>query len=414
MQSVLIFGRQPEIGLAEIESLYGADKITQLHPQAAVIDVDPCLLTFDRLGGAVKFCKLLTALETTDWTKILTFLTQTGPTHSETMPPGKMHLGISVIGMRDISPQRIQASGLTLKKAIQKTGRTVRLVPNNESELSTAQVIYNKLTSANGWELVIIRSGQKTYITQTIKTQDINAYARRDRERPKRDSRVGMLPPKLAQILVNLGSGILSEAHMQSICEIPVDAPVPRPDLQRTVLDPFCGTGVVLQEALLDGYHVYGTDLEPRMIEYTEANLAWLREQHQFHEVSQTLAAVDATHARWAGTIDFIASEVYLGRPFTSEPTPEVLAQTVSDCNRIISLFLKNIRPQLKPGARLCLAVPAWQIRPNTFRHLPLVDQIRELGYNQVRFEHVSESLIYYRSDQIVARELLVLTKISE
>jgi tRNA G10 N-methylase Trm11 len=290
----------------------------------------------------------------------------------------------------------------------------VRLVPNNESELSTAQVIYNKLISANGWELVIIRSGQKTIIAQTIKVQDINSYARRDRERPKRDARVGMLPPKLAQMLINLASGPLSESSMKSICDVPIDQEVPRPNLGQTVLDPFCGTGVVLQEALLDGYNVYGSDLEPRMIEYSTTNLAWLREQYQLSELAQSLEAADATHARWHEPIDFVASEVYLGRPFTDDPTPEVLAQTTSDCNRIISLFLKNIGPKLKPGTRLCLAVPAWQIRPNTFRHLALIDQIAELGYNQVRFEHISESLIYYRSDQIVARELLVLTKISK
>ena len=45
------------------------------------------------------------------------------------------------------------------------------------------------------------------------------------------------------------------------------------------LLDPFCGTGVVLQEALLMGYDVYGTDLEPRMIDYSGANLDWLSER---------------------------------------------------------------------------------------------------------------------------------------
>jgi hypothetical protein len=61
---------------------------------------------------------------------------------------------------------------------------------------------------------------------------------------------------------------------------------------------------------------------------------------------------------------------------------------------------------------RLCLGVPAWQIGPDHFKHLPLIDQMSELGYNQVRFEHVSENqLLYYREDQIVARQLLVLTR---
>jgi hypothetical protein len=37
--------------------------------------------------------------------------------------------------------------------------------------------------------------------------QDIDAYAERDFERPMRDAFVGMLPPKLAQIMLNLAVG---------------------------------------------------------------------------------------------------------------------------------------------------------------------------------------------------------------
>jgi hypothetical protein len=106
-----------------------------------------------------------------------------------------------------------------------------------------------------------------------------------------------------------------------------------------------------------------------------------------------------------------VATETYLGRPFTSRPSPEVLAQTVADCNLIIKKFLKNMLGQLQPGARLCVAVPAWQTGKNVFKHLPLVDQIEQIGYNRIRFEHSKDALLYYREDQVVARELLVITR---
>jgi predicted HAD superfamily phosphohydrolase YqeG len=67
MQSLLILGRQPELGLAELESLYGADKLSPLGSQAVIVDVDPCLLAYDRLGGSTRFCKILTTLETNSW-----------------------------------------------------------------------------------------------------------------------------------------------------------------------------------------------------------------------------------------------------------------------------------------------------------------------------------------------------------
>jgi hypothetical protein len=120
----------------------------------------------------------------------------------------------------------------------------------------------------------------------------------------------------------------------------------------------------------------------------------------------------DATNHQWTSGADLVASEAYLGRPFTSTPQAEVLTQTIMDCNLIIKKFLQNWQRQSQPGSRLCLAIPAWQIKPQQFKHLPLIDQISELGYNRVSFEHATfDQMIYYRPDQFVARELLVLTR---
>jgi tRNA (guanine10-N2)-dimethyltransferase len=399
------------LGLAELESLYGAGKVQPVGEKVAVVDVDPCLLAFDRLGGSLKFCKILTSLETTDWQQIEKFLAQVAPGHSQQMPEGKMRLGLSVIGL-DVGLKQLEASGLTLKKVIKKTGRNVRLVPNKAPELNSAQVLHNQLTGPTGWELVFIRDGQKTIVAQTVKVQDIEAYARRDRQRPKRDAKVGMLPPKLAQIILNLAAGPLPQEKLQNICDIPLGEPIPRPLLNQTVLDPFCGTGVILQEALLMGYGIAGSDLEPRMIDYSRQNLAWLGVQYDLPTQDYPLEAGDATHQQWQPPTDLVASETYLGRPFTNAPSAEVLAQTVADCNLIIKKFLQNVNNQLRPATRLCLAVPAWQTKPNQFKKLPLIDQIDDLGYNRVSFEHAgSDQLIYYRPDQVVARQLLVITR---
>lgn len=407
----MILGRQPELGLAELESLYGGTKVEPLGQQAALVHVDPCLLAFDRLGGSTKFCKLLTTLDTVSWADIQKFLVQVSPGHAERMPEGKMRLGLSVIGF-DITLAKLESIGLTVKKAIKKTGRNVRLIPNKEQELNSAQIIHNQLTGPTGWELILIRLGNKTVIAQTIKVQDIASYTDRDRERPKRDAKVGMLPPKLAQIIINLAVGNLPDDTLQNICDIPAGQPISTKVLDKTILDPFCGTGVILQEALLMGYDVYGSDLESRMIDYSKANLAWLEQQYGARFRPSILESGDATTFSWkAATIDYIACEGYLGRPFTERPSAEILNQTIGDCNLIAKKFLKNIRDQLKPGTRLCFAVPAWQVRRDEFKRLPFLDSLGEIGYNRVEFERVSSnSLMYYRADQIVARELLVLT----
>lgn len=422
MQSLMILGRQPSLGLAELESLYGSAAVIPVDGLAALVDVNPSSVEFDSLGGSIKYGKMLTILDTTDWRGIEKFLAQTIPGQADTLPEGKLTLGLSVYGLR-VSPAGVQATGLTLKKVIRKSGRSVRLVPNNELELNTAQVLHNRLTGENGWELLLVRYGDKTILAQTVGVQDIESYTVRDRDRPKRDTRVGMLPPKLAQILINLAVGevpIPRGAFPDYIEEEPEVSPNVIPTETPTILDPFCGTGVVLQEAVLMGYMAYGTDIDSRMVEYSRANIAWLPGKFETGDLPVPIEAGDATNYRWTEKFTHVASETYLGRPFTSLPSPEVLGQTVSECNLIIKKFLKNIGTQIDTGTRLALAVPAWQVRSGQFKHLPLLagpsgsnlDSLEEIGYNRISFEHVrSEELLYYREGQVVARELLILTK---
>lgn len=408
LQSLCVLGRQPALGLAELESLYGSDAVTPLSTQVAGLALPANSVQFSRLGGSTRLATVLATVPSTNWKLIEKQLTKCAVDVVRTLPEGKVQLGLSAIDF-PVSASRLGATGLTLKKVLRgRLERGVRVTPNTEPELNTAQVQHNHLTGPTGIELLVIASpnGGTTTIARTIAVQDIASYTTRDRGRPKRDARVGMLPPKLAQILVNTATATTNPLYGD------------------VVLDPFCGTGVVLQEATLMGFDVYGTDLDPRMVSYTDQNLMWLLDQPEcpvsrpaeyagdpdwrYYKLEQG----DATTHQWKPTPSIVACETYLGRPFTTPPTPDILAQTVSEVNLIIRKFLRNIHAQLAPGARLCLGVPAWQTAPGRFKHLPLIDQISDLGYNRVSFRHVQGGqLLYYREDQIVARELLVLTR---
>src|SRR3989344_4070093 len=216
-QTLCIFGRLPSLSLAELESLYGADKLQAVGDHAALLDIEPAQVDFSRLGGTVKFCKVLTVLDTTIWTEIQKFLEKSVPEHASQLPEGKMRLGLSVYGV-NVSERQINATGLALKKVIRSSGRSVRVIPNDELALNSAKVLHNQLTGALGWELIFVRDGQKTILAQNIAEQDIQAYAARDQARPKRDSRVGMLPPKLAQVIVNLAAGYVGGLPVSESC----------------------------------------------------------------------------------------------------------------------------------------------------------------------------------------------------
>lgn len=395
---IYILGRQPAIGLAELESLYGSDALEPIGTYAVkVTTTEP--VDFARIGGVMKAADEFVTLRTTDITEIKKHLSEKISKYSHTLPEGKLKLGISCYGLKT-NPAKITALGLSIKKAVKAENRSVRLVPNNENVLNSAQVLHNKLISEMGLELLLIRDGANTIVAQTTNVQDIDAYTLRDRGRPKRDARVGMLPPKLAQTIINLATARKSvSAHDESS------------DATSRILDPFCGTGVILQEAALMGYQVYGTDLEERMIRYSRDNLNWLTETHKLR-FNWYLHEGDATDTQWQQPIDIIACEGYLGRPFTSVPDNEILKKTINDCDTILKKFLENLAKQTQKDTRLCLAVPSWFVGKKNY-HLPTLDRLSDLGYNRISFVHSSEKdLIYHREDQIVGRELLVLSRI--
>lgn len=391
-KSILILGRQPAIGRAELESLFGAEHVQPLGDQAVASDLAWGDIDFARIGSSIRLAKVLTPLPTTQWTALARHLVEKMPAHLDYLPAaGKLKLGLSVFGL-PVKTEQLFRTGLELKKICKKAGRSVRLVPNSEPALSSAQVLHNQLTGELGWELLLIKDGSQTWLAQTVKVQDISAYARRDQNRPKRDARVGMLPPKLAQTIVNLATGPLAAGS------------------ENVVLDPFCGTGVVLQEALLMGYDAYGTDIEPRMIDYSRENLEWLSTHGK--EGTPALEVGDATSHDWTQPFSVVASETYLGRPLNSWPGADSLQEIIGTCNIIVEKFLKNIGQQIKPGQRLCLAVPAWRGPNGQFHHLPLLDRLEEIGYNRLRFKHARDSeMTYFRPEQLVARELLVITR---
>lgn len=395
-KSICILGRQPALGLAELEARYGSEHVQPIEG-AALLDIPAEEINFKHLGGTLKVARILTDLPFTDWPRLQRYLEENIPIHLAHLPEDSLTLGISLYGI-STPVASLNRDMLGLKRIIKQSGKRARIVPNKSLELNSASVLHNKLTRSGGWELLLVRNRNRSFLAQTLFVQDIDAYAARDQARPKRDARVGMLPPKLAQIIVNLAAGqIASDRRGRPL----------------RVLDPFCGTGVILQEALLSGYSVVGTDLEPRMVEYSEANIAWLMEKYPQIEGYVVIEQADATSTRWPA-FSVVATETYLGRPLNTLPSMDKLNPIIQDVNTIIRKFLINLAPQLRSSQRLCLAVPAWRAGKN-FKHLPLIDHLTDMGYTRLHLVHAkTDELVYYRENQVVARELLILERAHE
>ena len=382
---IAILGRQPALGVAELEQLYGASSVRWFSDSSAIVDSPK--FDFNRLGGTQKAGRIVAELSG-DWRKVSMRIVREY-TLAWADHQGKITLGLSAYGFT-ATAREVQKTGIILKSKLKEKGVSLRLVPNAEPALNTATSHHNKLgLSDNHVELLVVRAGNgKVVVAESVGAQNITDLASRDQARPRTDSFVGMLPPKLARMMINL-TGVASGR----------------------VLDPFCGTGVLLQEAALLGFDVYGTDLSEKMVRYSTENLDWLTNRYSLDSKVVIEQGDAMTHA-WVGSLDAIATETYLGQPFSAPPSPAKLTEVRGNCNHIISEFLKNIAPQLDDGTPLCVAVPAWRDTTGNFTHLPLVKNLGKLGYKQITLQHVTaEQLLYYREDQVVAREILLLKR---
>ncbi|MBQ1564314.1 hypothetical protein IIZ81_03080 [Candidatus Saccharibacteria bacterium] len=388
MNYLLVLGREPKLSLVELEALFGSKNVKAFFAKQgskdsnlAIVKTDK--LDFSRLGGSIKAGQILTE-------PVQDYLSK--------LPEGKITLGVS-----DYSPRANKkatwALALKYKNLLKRHGRNVRLIPNNDgAALTSAASHHNQLgEKLNHIEILKYQND----IAISIGTQNITAYAKRDRERPARDAFVGMLPPKLAQILINIATGEFEKQNQTK--------PI--------VLDPFCGTGVVLQEAMLMGYSAYGTDLSEKMIKYSGRNLEWLTDRTSGLQKPDApkfyLEEGDATKHSWqSAKVGCIASEIYLGHPLSAPPGSLKLKEFQQSTKELLLSFLKNISSQIESSATLCLATPAW-LRPNgSYEGVNILDEIENLGYNKLQYKHATtQDLIYYREGQIVARQLLILRK---
>jgi tRNA G10 N-methylase Trm11 len=371
---IAILGRQSELGLVELESLLGPDAIKPFGRQAVLVDRP---LEIGRLGGSLKLGEVLYQGPATSLRKL--------PVEVAALPLGetKTPFALSVYGSRDTA-RMLQAAGLELKKRLKERGSVRLIMPARGLAVTAAELKHNRVLE-DGFELVVVLVGAQMVVARTTAVQDIDWYSRRDYHRPARSAKVGMLPPKLAQVLVNSTSGSV-------------------------VADPFCGTGVVMQEALLLGRKAVGSDLAVEMVAASRENLGWLEQQVDAQLPAWQIAEADARAAVLPNGCA-VVSEGYLGPGYSHSPAPAELASLKRELLALYLEALANFAAQLPAGGEVSICVPAWRLGKR-WEYLGVIDELPDLGYTPKSFRHVRTPLLYARPEQVVGRQLLLLRKI--
>lgn len=282
--------------------------------------------------------------------------------------------------------------GLQIKKELKTLSISSRLVTSKDKELSSVVVGQNKLLS-KGAELIFFRHGQDLFIVRTLAIQPYKDLSRRDFGRPARDDHSGMLPPKLAQILINCAG-----AHSR----------------QDLLLDPFCGSGTIITEAMLLGYeNLLGIDLSERAVKDSRVNAEWIRELYGL-TMKPKFHLKNATRLHQflkPNSVDLIVTEPYLG-PQRGLSDIEAVK---SELQTLYTQALHNFYQILKPGGRVAMVWPVF------FGHefiKPVLDQWRQVKAVPDKFARLPwvqlsyrDTILYHREGQRVWRELIILEK---
>ncbi len=386
MKYFFILGSNPTLSLAEIYSLFG------LKADYRLIDKDCLLLEIDkleveslinRLGGTIKIGKIVATTAPAD---LLAAVKEA----CQPLDNKKFFFGFSTYGK--IGPTK--ALAMKLKKSLQADGVNSRWVTSKEKNLSSVAVEQSGLLK-HGQEFVLIGEGQKIFVGLTEALQPFKDWSFRDYGRPERDDYSGMLPPKLARIMINLS----------------------QPDKTEILLDPFCGSGTVLSEAALLGcQQIIGSDISLDALDDTKANLAWMQEKYHNLDFRCQLFQCDARrlHEILSTTdIGRVVTEPYLGPSRGNNQRDKV----IKELTVLYNDFLLSLSKILKPGVRVVMVWPIFLngvrknwLQPdlNGFSLVPPVPPALAQGNIKLTPRH---TIIYGRPGQKVWREIAILVK---
>lgn len=396
MRYFFIFGNHPRLALAELATVLenvrflfeGAYAIVESEGELDLPELQ------GRLGGVVKCGVVLKN------TSRASFFDDAYQRIRETARGDeKFFFGISAYGVS----LPVFDMGLSLKKLLKDEGFASRLVTSKNATLSSVVVKTNKLITEQGIEFVIMGNKDELLLCETRAVQPFAEFSARDYGRPARDAKSGMLPSKLARTMINLAC-------------LPVGmARVPKDE---TILDPFCGSGTILQEALLTGYaHVIGSDVSDQAIVATKKNLAWLSSitpTERFASAKLITADARSIHTNLSPhSVDAIVTEPYLGPPQTGRESQRDLEHTVLELEKLYDSALKAFHGILKPSGRVVIIFPIIRNMrlslPSRFQSLRFM---RDPAFETFYDDASRGSFVYQRPGQKVRREIFIIQKI--
>ncbi|MGE5188414.1 MAG: TRM11 family SAM-dependent methyltransferase [Betaproteobacteria bacterium] len=287
------------------------------------------------------------------------------------MKPDKVLFGVSVYftdnAFSSMAMRMQRSIGSTIKDELKEQGKKADFMGYSSerklAQLSHVEVIKKNLVE-NQAEVLFCIGKKETWVAITVAVHNPFEFQKRDVQKPNQRV-IFAMPPRLARMMVNL-----------SAC-----------DEGKVLLDPFCGVGTILQEALLEKAAVVGMDKNAWCVKASEENLEWLSEEYELENADFRVIQGEVDRlAEKVGveSVDCIVSEPDLGPALREVPTGPYAKKIIENLELLFSDYIEEAAKTLKPGGRLVLVTPYIKTRSNEAVTMPIEDKLEGTGLKRI------------------------------
>ncbi|MDQ3008536.1 MAG: hypothetical protein M3Q81_02980 [bacterium] len=378
---LFLLGNTPDLSFVELQVCFTEANVSRVADTMALCefaDDETAHAALHRVGGTVKAARVIQQFETLTpeaaQAAFLEYLLE----YSE---KEKVTFAISEIGRDHLPP----VSEVEIKQALRDAGKSSRYVEGPRSGLSASVLLHH----SNILELVLAQTPNGLIFGRTVAVQNIDAWTERDRGKPYADRKKGMLPPKVARMMVNLALGTWNSSSSVS-------------SSKPLLYDPFCGSGTVLLEASELGCEVAGSDLDRVAVEGTRDNLKWWAQQRS-KNIPATIFTADVTKAEPAQlprTVDLLVTEPFLGK---QTPNPDQLPGIFRGLEKLYWGSFRHWTKLLSNNSVVVMIFPLVVVGKQSFSLENLIDKLEPLGYTIT-----SDPLVYHRPQAVIQRQIYI------
>ncbi|MBI2630226.1 methyltransferase domain-containing protein [Candidatus Pacearchaeota archaeon] len=389
MEYFFLLGRNPELSIAEIFSYLEKEGIKpvsfSLKENSLIITAEKEINVKDAvnsLGGTIALGKVMFSGNIDN---IISEIDKKEIYYGE-----KIKFTYSIINFADEEEHEEVYSVIKEKFKAEKLKARYRNIRGNVRMQDNTISKKGSPTKINSKDITyfLIRK-DKLYFGTFEKSYSPKENEKRDMSKPERREELA-ISPRLARVLITLSQVKKGE----------------------TLLDLFCGVGVILQEAILQDIEAIGVDINRDAVISARSNIKWLKANYKIKADARVINS-DSKKVFLRG-IDGIATEPSLGRILKFLPNQEEAVAIIEKFEDLIIQVLKNSCEFLQKGKKVAFTSPL--VKTKLGRMSCNIDTIcKNTGLKVHKFaenKSIKFPIKDFREDQIIGREFYVLEKI--